>query len=129
MMPSPNASANGGSAQQMEATKEEKVGEVSMKELCSVSGLSVLPGSESSKGDTFKRSDGGSKHSIQFDTKLSLKDIADFYKKDGLDGKVEGDKMSSMGVTNKDSQVIVTATKQPTGEVIVKVTSLIYPKK
>jgi hypothetical protein len=118
-----------GSAQNMEAPKEEKVGEVSMKDLCAASAISVLPGSEGSKGDTFKRGDGGSKHKIQFDTKLSLNDIAEFYKKDGLDPKIEGDKLQSMGMTKNKSMIQVTATKQSTGGAIVQITSLTYPKK
>lgn len=127
MVPSPSSGA--GTEQSMDATPDEKVGEVSMKDMCAASAISVLPGSENSKGDTYKRKDGGSKHAIKFDSKLSLNDIAEFYKKDGLDPKIEGDKLQSLGMTKNKSMVKVLATKQTSGDVIVEVTSLTYPKQ
>jgi hypothetical protein len=91
-------------------------------------GLDIYPGSEDARGESFKRSDSGTKYVVTFETSATLEILAEFYKKSGFDSKVAGDQMTSMGMTKKDSQVIISATKQPNGKSVVKITSLIYPK-
>jgi hypothetical protein len=83
---------------------------------------------EDGRGESFKRSDSGTKYVVTFETSATLEILAEFYKKSGFDSKVAGDQMTSMGMTKKDSQVIISATKQPNGKSVVKITSLIYPK-
>ena len=116
------------SSQTFDNPTEEKLGSTTMRDLSAKAGLDVYPGSEDARGESFKRSDSGTKYVVTFETSATLEILAEFYKKSGFDSKVAGDQMTSMGMTKKDSQVIISATKQPSGKSVVKVTSLIYPK-
>jgi hypothetical protein len=132
----PSAESQGGkgapggpmSSQTFDNPTEEKLGSTTMKDLSVKAGLDIYPGSEDARGESFKRSDSGTKYVVTFETSATLEILAEFYKKSGFDSKMAGDQMTSMGMTKKDSQVIISATKQPSGKSVVKITSLIYPK-
>lgn len=112
-----------------DAPKQEKTGELTLKQLSISAGVEAYPGAGDSKGDVFKREDGGFKDQVEFTTTDSVEKAAEFWKKQGLDTKVVGAEATAMGATKTDAQVIVSMRTAVAGKTIVKVTSIRYPPK
>jgi hypothetical protein len=112
-----------------DAPKQEKTGELTLKQLSISAGLEAYPGSADAKGNVFKREDGGFKDEIEFTTTDSVEKAAEFWKKQGLDTKIVGTEATAMGATKTDAQVIVSMRSAVAGKTIVKVVSIRYPPK
>jgi hypothetical protein len=122
----PVASNNSDTSVTMSRPADEPTGPVTMKDFSTQAGLKMYPGSESSKGDGFKRADGVIKDTITFSTKDKVEKIAEFYKGEGMDVK---NPAMPIGATKSGAQVMVMVSAGKVGMNNVKITGLIEPKK